>query len=162
ETPGGGDDDRQGSRNRRILFDLTDGLDVHWDGRHAPRWRIVNRAKNRPSNFAAVAGSNTSRTLDGEGLIVGPRDPNSLRAAAQLRFFVPAPRSVTDPTAPTSVLGLLLLDSQRFGVAQVDIDGAMHKAIMLADSLHDPDPAGNLAASVSPEPAPHPDVFDPG
>ena len=82
--------------------------------------------------------------------------------AGTLRFFVPAPRSVTDPTAPTSVLGLLLLDLQRFGVAQVDIDGAMHKAIMLADLLHDPDPAGNLAANVSPEPAPHPEVFDPG
>lgn len=241
---------REGSVNRRVLQGLVDGFDVHWDGRDAPYWRRINRAHNQPNFYAAASAP--SRSLDHEGLIAGPRDPNRIRAAAQdfsvfhhmptpdrdehplaldsdkvldfhqalsalnaypdllrrlglvfdlllprqfvvetalttpgtlsvragnfewqtatqapeldtaylhavlgmWRLFVPAPRS--------SVLGLLALDPQAFGVAQVDVDGAMHKAIMLADSLRDPDPAGNLFAGVSPEPATHPDVFDPG
>lgn len=243
---------REGSANRRALRNLVDGLDVHWDGRLAPRWRAINRASHRSDNVVAASSANASRALDHEGLITGPADADRLRAAAQdfsvfhhmptpdrdqhplaldsdkvldfhqalsslsaypdllrklglvfdlqlprqfvaetplnapgklsiqaidfdwqtakqtpaldtaylhaalgaWRLFVPAPRS--------SVLGLLALDAQAFGVAQVDVDGAMHKAIMLADSLRDPDPAGNLVPDVSPEPAPHPEVFDPG
>ncbi|MGH8158950.1 MAG: hypothetical protein ACREPQ_12585 [Rhodanobacter sp.] len=243
---------REGSANRRVLQNLVDGLDVHWDGRLASRWRVVNRASHRSDSFAVASNTDASRPLDREGLIAGPRDTDRLRAAAQdfsvfhhmptpdrdqhplaldsdkvldfhqvlsslsaypdllrklglvfdfqlprqfvvetplnapgtlsirsididwrtptqipaldtaylhavlgpWRLFVPAPRS--------SVLGLLALDAQAFGVAQVDVDGAMHKAIMLADSLRDPDPAGNLDSGVSPEPAPHPEVFDPG
>jgi len=79
-----------------------------------------------------------------------------------LRLFIPAPRSVADAGAPTSVVGLLNLDPQRFGVAQVDLDGALHKAIMLADSVVSPEPASNLDPNVSPAQAPHPEVFDPG
>lgn len=252
--PGGPGDahNREGSVNRRVLQNLVDGLDVHWDGRLAPRWRVVNRASHRADSLAAASSADAGRLLDPEGLITGPRDVERLRAAAQdfsvfhhmptpdrsehplaldsdkvldfhqalsslsaypnllrklglvfdlqlprqfvvetplnapgtlsirsidfdwrtptqtpvldtaylhamlgsWRMFVPAPRS--------SVLGLLALDAQAFGVAQVDVDGAMHKAIMLADSLRDPDPSGNLADGVSPEPAPHPEVFDPG
>lgn len=250
ERPGVGRD-KEGSENRRALSELVDGLDVHWDGHLAPRWRVINRASHRrgPGVASSAAGS---RALDHEGLITGPRDPDRLRAAAQdfsvfhhmptpdrdqhpltldsdkvldfhqalsalgaypdllrklglvfdlelprqfvvetalnapgtlsvqsinldwrvptqtptlettylhgvlgtWRLFVPAPRS--------SVLGLLAMDAQAFGVAQVDVDGAMHKTIMLADSLRDPDPGGNLAPNVSPELAPHPEVFDPG
>ena len=46
------------------------------------------------------------------------------------------------------ILGLLNLDPRDFGLAQVDIDGAMHKTIIVAES------AANLALPL------HPEVFD--
>lgn len=75
--------------------------------------------------------------------------------------FLAAPRSVVDRSAPTQVIGLLDLDPQRFGVAQVDVDGAMHKMIILAETWHGPDPGRNLSSNAQPEPALHPEVFDP-
>jgi hypothetical protein len=58
--------------------------------------------------------------------------------------------------AELDTLGLLILDPQRFGLAQVDVDGAMHKTIMLAETVQrdHPDRPG-------PAPSPHPTVFDP-
>ena len=47
------------------------------------------------------------------------------------------------------ILGLLNLDPRDFGLAQVDIDGAMHKTIIVAES------AANQAPPL------HPEVFDP-
>ncbi len=62
---------------------------------------------------------------------------------------------------PAPILGgLLHLDPRHFGLAQVDVDGGMHKAIMLAES-RDPDPDQYLGPSSGPAPAPHPEVFDP-
>ncbi len=78
----------------------------------------------------------------------------------QKTLFFTAPRAVSDQSAPPPVIGLLDLDPQHFGLAQVDIDGAMHKAIMLAESLN-PSGAQNAAADALPEAAPHPEVFDP-
>ena len=78
----------------------------------------------------------------------------------QQRYFFTAPRAMSDPEAPPMVIGLLNLDPQHFGLAQVDVDGAMHKAIMLAETLH---PSGdhNVEPTAQPEAAPHPEVFDP-
>ena len=75
------------------------------------------------------------------------------------KLFLTAPRVLADPSAPTAVVGLLNLDPQRFGVAQVDVDGGMHKTIMLAETFN-PDPGTNATAT-GPEAAPHPEVFDP-
>jgi len=77
-------------------------------------------------------------------------------------FFFAAPR-VSDPNSPhdfLGVLGLLNLDPGHFGLAQVDVDGAMHKTIMLAETLH---PSGdhNLVRNATPQEAQHPEVFDP-
>ncbi|HVG26419.1 MAG TPA: hypothetical protein VM865_02345, partial [Acidobacteriaceae bacterium] len=77
------------------------------------------------------------------------------------RFFFTASRTMTPGSAPAQVLGLLNLDPERFGLAQVDVDGGMHKAIMLAETWNDPDPDRNLDSSAAPEQAPHPDVYDP-
>lgn len=74
-------------------------------------------------------------------------------------LFLAAPRLLVDSTAPNLVLGLLSLDPGRFGLAQVDVDGAMHKAIMLAETLS-PDPDANRFNG-GPAPALHPEVFDP-
>lgn len=64
--------------------------------------------------------------------------------------FLPAPRSGLAPPDPSGqVIGLLNLDPRDFGLAQVDIDGAMHKAIILAESFD------NTAPPL------HPEVFDP-
>ena len=83
-------------------------------------------------------------------------------ALGQHRLFFTAPRAMSDPSSPASVIGLLSLDSARFGLAQVDVDGAMHKAIMLSETLNNPDPARNLDPNAQPGAAPHPEVFDPG
>ena len=55
------------------------------------------------------------------------------------------------PTGST-MLGLLDLDKGSFGVAQVDVDGAMHKTVMQADNVT------QLAGQSPPQ---HPEVFDP-
>jgi hypothetical protein len=76
------------------------------------------------------------------------------------RIFLAAPRSLSEPS-PAEVVGLLDLDPARFGLAQVDVDGAMHKAIMLAETWHEPDRERNLEETAAPEPTSHPEVFDP-
>jgi hypothetical protein len=68
------------------------------------------------------------------------------------QLFAVAPRSMFgQPTGP-AMLGLLDLDKASFGVAQVDVDGAMHKTVMQADNIT------QLAGQSPPQ---HPEVFDP-
>jgi len=55
------------------------------------------------------------------------------------------------------VLGLAALDPRAFGLAQADIDGAMHKTIFLAESINKDGQSGG-----APAPAEYPAVFDPG
>ncbi|HKR01391.1 MAG TPA: hypothetical protein VJT09_12010 [Pyrinomonadaceae bacterium] len=248
--------DRQEQRNRARLRSLLDGLDVHWDGRRAIRWRELVRAMNR-SEDGATAQQALHGSLDREGLIVGERNASALNQVAmpfavfhnmptpprkdnpveidtenlldfhqalsslnsypelqralglvfdlelprdfvketahskfetlsvggtnfdwstqtrtpelatayvhlnagQHRLFVTAPRSLKEPS-PVTVMGLLNLDPERFGLAQVDVDGGMHKAIILAEAISNPDPARNLDPAAQPERAAHPEVFD--
>jgi hypothetical protein len=82
-------------------------------------------------------------------------------AAGPNHFFLTASRTMAPGSAPAQVIGLLNLDPERFGLAQVDVDGGMHKAIMLAETWSNPDPERNLDAGVTPEQAPHPEVYDP-
>ena len=75
------------------------------------------------------------------------------------RIFLTAPRVMIDHEAPVTAIGLLNLDPTNFGLAQVDVDGGMHKNIMLAESVNPPighnrDPDAKI------EPAPHPEVYD--
>ncbi|MDQ3678009.1 MAG: hypothetical protein M3401_14645 [Actinomycetota bacterium] len=77
------------------------------------------------------------------------------------RLFATAPRALSGPVKQPPVIGLLDLHPARFGLAQVDVDGAMHKTIMLAETWHNPGADRNLDPSAKPEPAPHPQVFDP-
>jgi hypothetical protein len=86
----------------------------------------------------------------------------NLQLTAESRAFLAAPRVLAEPAAPVEVIGLLDLDPRRFGLAQVDVDGGMHKAIMLAETWS-PDPASprSLDDEPLPAPAPHPEVFDP-
>ena len=83
-------------------------------------------------------------------------------AIGQQRIFFTAPRSMDSPPSPANVMGLLTMDPDRFGLAQVDVDGGMHKAIMLSETLNNPDPGRSLHPDSQPGPAPHPEVFDPG
>jgi len=73
------------------------------------------------------------------------------------RIFLTAPRSTiqTQPQTEPETLGLLILNQQKFGLAQVDVDGGMHKTIMLAEMVQDGD------GKRPPTNAPHSDVFDP-
>lgn len=52
--------------------------------------------------------------------------------------------------------GVAALDPQWFGLAQVDVDGAMHKTVLLAESLVANDVGGKPALAA------HPEVYDPG
>lgn len=73
---------------------------------------------------------------------------------ASSRYFLalPSPNSGETP-------GLLNLSPQRFGLAQVDVDGAMHKTMMLADTVQDKqDENGQY---LPPPDTLHPQVFDP-
>jgi len=67
------------------------------------------------------------------------------------RLFGLAPRYLVDKSQPLQVLGLLALDPTRYCIAQVDIDGGLHKTTILADSLSQS--PGQSAAQ-------HPEVFD--
>jgi hypothetical protein len=68
------------------------------------------------------------------------------------RIVARAPRALVEQGQPLTTLGLLSLDPTRYGLMQLDIDGAMHKAVMLADAVT------QLAGESAP---PHPEVFDP-
>jgi hypothetical protein len=73
---------------------------------------------------------------------------------ASSRFFLAAPNPDIN-----EALGLLNLDPQRFGLAQVDVDGGMHKTMMLAATVQDKrDEQGRFITA--PETL-HPEVFDP-
>jgi hypothetical protein len=75
-------------------------------------------------------------------------------------LFFTAPRVLDAPGTPLSVLGLINLDPTSFGLAQVDVDGAMHKTMIVAETFNNPDASQNLNSNVAPEPAPHPELFD--
>ena len=80
--------------------------------------------------------------------------------AGNFTLFCAASRTQTPQGGPTQVLGLLNLDPARFGLAQVDVDGAMHKVITTAEIHNNPDP-GRSVLPADPDPAPNPEVFDP-
>jgi len=73
-----------------------------------------------------------------------------LSLGAGHKLFLTAPRLGLSPPDPSGeIIGLLNLDPRDFGLAQVDVDGAMHKTIIVAESV------GNAAPPL------HPEVFDP-
>ena len=69
------------------------------------------------------------------------------------RLFFAAPRVLKTGSEPANVLGLLILDPTRFGLAQVDVDGGMHKTIILAETAH----RTTVQGLARPQ---HPEVFD--
>lgn len=263
---------RRSYANRSRLNHLVKGLEVHWNGNDASRWRDIVRIPKKPGLLAEVQPTLTG-PIDSEGLIVS--DPNisaeqksgvftsiarsfavfhhmptpqyenpridkvldkdnlldfhqalsSLNSYPKLlralglvfdlelprdfvqeavlgtisvskanpgwqwaidpkipplatsyvhtltgtqRFFFTSPRLLdpvqhqppNDARVSLIVLGLLYLDPILFGLAQVDVDGAMHKAIMLAETSTPP-PGQNLDKNARPELAQHPEVFDP-
>jgi hypothetical protein len=81
-------------------------------------------------------------------------------ADAQAHVFFTAPRAYTN-TGFGEVLGLLDLEPERYGIAQVDLDGATHKAILLAETWSDGGGARNADPNAQPAAAAHPEVFDP-
>lgn len=80
-------------------------------------------------------------------------------AVGNTRVFVTALRAQLDSGSPTQVLGLLNLHPEGFGLAQVDVDGAMHKVIAAAEIANRPDPGRNLF-DTTPDEAANPEVFD--
>jgi hypothetical protein len=69
-----------------------------------------------------------------------------------LAIFTTAPGLLGGILPDLEMLGLLNLDPTRFGLAQVDVESAMNKTIMLAEGWQDDRPAPALPD--------HPDVFD--
>jgi len=81
-------------------------------------------------------------------------------SAGTTRLFFTASRTqLASSASPAQVLGLLNLDPERYGIAQVDVDGAMHKVMTVAELANRQDPGRNLYNS-SPEEAANPEVFD--
>ena len=250
--------------NRNKLAEMLEGLDVHWDGRLASRWRAAMR--NRGGFRSKALDRRAGRVLDSEGLIIAPRNPSTFQSAAlpfavfhhmptpkqkdnpvtidtaevidfhraltslnsypallralglvfdlelpagfvaatapgkfgtlsvvdtswewqiptttpeletayvnlplgNNRMFLTAPQvfcksslpaADCQPAAPILAIGLINLDPADFGLAQVDVDGAMHKTIMVAETFTSPDGA-NTAPNVQPQDAAHPDIYD--
>jgi hypothetical protein len=65
------------------------------------------------------------------------------------RLFCTAPRNLLNP----EIFGLLNLDPTRFGLVQVDVDGGLHKIIILAETMMKSDNPGPARPQ-------HPEVFD--
>jgi hypothetical protein len=127
-----------------------------------------------PKDFVPLTGAGQFAKLSVAAVSVGwdwsiaPSTPELATACVHLglqdgtRLFLTAPRLLHEPAATVPpIIGLLDLDPVRFGLAQVDVDGGMHKAIIQAETWHDPGPGRNLDQNAEPEAAPHPEVFDP-
>ena len=114
-----------------------------------------------PLEFVAMTQAETSGVLrvvrvdgdwDPEALTAIPETATAyVHATAETgdRIFMTAPRSLRRP----QVLGLLNLDPNRFGLAQVDVDGGLHKTIILAETM-------TQSYDRQPAPPQHPDIFD--
>lgn len=64
--------------------------------------------------------------------------------------------TASHPGIVRGAFGVAALDPAWFGLAQVDVDGAMHKTVLLAESLTANEAGGKPAF------APYPEVYDPG
>jgi hypothetical protein len=124
-----------------------------------------------PANFVqatAVGKYGTfwvSKVTPGWSWSLAPEMPHLKTAyvliqAGGKNLFCNAPRYLDDPTFPTAVIGLLQLNPKNFGLAQLDVDGGMHKTINMAETLH-PSIDANKGNNVQPLEAPNPEVFDP-
>jgi hypothetical protein len=125
-----------------------------------------------PQDFVPVGAGSTSSRVSVGAVTPGwewavPTETRSFETEcvhvetdATTRVFFAAPRAYVS-TGFGAVLGLLDLEPERFGVAQVDVDGAMHKAILLAETWSGGGGARNADPYAQPEAAAHPEVFDP-
>lgn len=77
-----------------------------------------------------------------------------LAFGASSRYFLAVPNPET-----SEALGLLNLNPERFGLAQVDVDGGMHKTMMLAATVQEKEDENGQ--EIEPPDAAHPEVFDP-
>ena len=68
------------------------------------------------------------------------------------RLFATAPGALGQLSAEIETFGLLNVAPARYGLAQVDVDGALHKSIMLAETW--------APGTAQPAPSVHPEVFD--
>ena len=130
--------------------------------RHRVRRRGAEglRALTGPGQYAELS---VAAAAGGWDWSIAPDWPGLRTACVHLgltpetRVFFTAPRLLQNPAATVPpILGLLDLAPTRFGLAQVDVDGAMHKAIIQAETWHDPGPGRNLDAGAEPEAAAHP------
>ncbi|PSN13065.1 hypothetical protein C7271_22920, partial [filamentous cyanobacterium CCP5] len=117
-----------------------------------------------PQEFVALTSGSTPGTLSVVQADGGWQIPTTLPVtetaylhsgvAGGQRIFLTAPRALITGNGPFSVLGLLALDPTRFGLAQVDVDGGLHKTVILAETAHQ-------VTAQGPAPIQHPEVFDP-
>jgi hypothetical protein len=120
-----------------------------------------------PIDFVAAApfgAAGTIRVVQADGswddatpTIVPATATAYIHITGENRLFFTAPRATIDKnntSEPLGALGLLALDPTRFGLAQVDVDGGLHKTITLAEMANQTSVQGPLRAQ-------HPQVFDP-
>lgn len=106
---------------------------------------------NEAPHFLQIAG----HSLDGDFTATSGAVRTAyflLNAGTQGWIFHTASR----PGIVRGAFGVAALDPAWFGLAQVDVDGAMHKTVLLAESLKANEVGGKPAL------APYPEVYDPG
>lgn len=108
------------------------------------------------------ATGNTALFLSITGFSLDLRTPVTLNPVRTAYFLLPVANGQNwlFGAAPRSGLGrglfgVAVLDALRFGLAQVDVDGGLHKNIVLAESLHP------RTGGLPPAFAAHPEVYDP-
>jgi hypothetical protein len=133
-----------------------------------------------PKDFVAIASPGQLSVTDAIanwGWALPPSVPPQATAYVHAQnmtsgfSFFTAPRAFQAPAAniagaaagqpPLEMLGLLALrplslNAPQFGLSQVDVDGAMHKVIMTAETVQ-----RDRADRPGPAASPHPEVFDP-
>ncbi len=154
--------------NGPLLLDPDDALDFHQALSALGNYPALLRALGLVFDFR-VPRANLTTTgnaplfLSITDFCLDLRTPSTLNPVRTAYFLLPVANGQNwlFGAAPRSglgrgLLGIAMLDPQRFGLAQVDVDGGLHKNIVLAESLHP------QAGGKPPTFAAHPEVYDPG
>jgi len=167
-TPAYADGKSPGDPNGPLLLDPDDAPDFHQALSALGSYPALQRALGlifdfRVPRVALTTTGNTALFLSITGFSLELRTPATLNPVRTAYFLLPVANTPNwlFGAAPRSglgrgLLGIAALDPQHFGLAQVDVDGGLHKNIVLAESLH-PHTGGRPPAFGA-----HPEVYDPG
>ena len=142
--PSGTGDQQEDGRggNRRALSDLIDGLDVHWDGDRAKKWRQVVRRRNSSVGHGFAPQHALNGPLDGEGLITTTRSATAFQGVA-----VPFAVFNHMPTPDREAAGDVAIDPKAIDFHQALSSLDSHPELLRAPSNGKPFPA-NTPASI--------------
>lgn len=155
-----------GDPNGPLLQDPDAALDFHQALSALGSYPALLRALGLVFDFRVPRADlgttgNSALFLSITGFSLDLRTPATLNPVRTAYFLLPVANGQNwlFGAAPRSglgrgLLGIAVLDAQRFGLAQVDVDGGLHKNIVLAESLHP------RTGGLPPAFAAHPEVYD--